>query len=31
VEVAAAAHVAWLPGSDQSLELPKSASETSAR
>jgi hypothetical protein len=30
VEVAAA-HVAWLPGSDQSLELPKSASETSAQ
>jgi hypothetical protein len=31
VEVAAAAPVAWLSGSNQSLGLPESASETSAR
>jgi hypothetical protein len=28
-EVAAAAPIAWLPGSDQLPELPESASETS--
>jgi hypothetical protein len=31
VEVVAAAPVAWLPESKQSLELPESALETSAR
>jgi hypothetical protein len=29
VEAAAATPLAWLPGSDQSLESPESASETS--